>query len=95
MQLREAVTADVPELIRLSAVALEGLCMDPEPADTPWRRIAHGWFEERINHRDDRVCLVVGGEPGKPLPACGMAGSSTICPVRAGPTDAAATSAGS
>ncbi|MFE9702278.1 GNAT family N-acetyltransferase [Streptomyces sp. NPDC005930] len=73
MQPREAVTADIPELIRLRAVALEGLGTDPGPADTPWRRIAHGWFEERINHRDDCVCLVVGSEPGGPLLACGMA----------------------
>ncbi|MFD5300851.1 hypothetical protein ACFWJU_37345 [Streptomyces mutabilis] len=44
MQPREAVTADIPELIRLRAVALESLGMDPGPADTPWRRIVHGWF---------------------------------------------------
>ncbi|MFJ8948418.1 GNAT family N-acetyltransferase [Streptomyces sp. NPDC102395] len=73
MQPRKASTADIPELIRLRAVALESLGTDPGPVDTPWRRNARDWFDERINRRDDCVCLVVGGDPGEPLLACGMA----------------------
>ncbi|MET9446783.1 GNAT family N-acetyltransferase [Streptomyces cinerochromogenes] len=73
MRPRKASTADIPELIRLRAVALESLGTDPGPADAPWRRIARDWFDERINRRDDCVCLVVGGDPGEPLLACGMA----------------------
>ncbi|MEU2778973.1 hypothetical protein ABZ646_40480, partial [Streptomyces sp. NPDC007162] len=73
MQPRKASTADIPELIRLRAVALESLGTDPGPVDTPWRLIARDWFDERINRRDDCVCLVAGGDPGEPLLACGMA----------------------
>ena len=73
MQPRRASSADIPELIRLRAVALESLGTDPGPADAPWRRIAREWFDERINHRQDCVCFVVGGAPGEPLLATGMA----------------------
>ncbi|MFE9408586.1 GNAT family N-acetyltransferase [Streptomyces sp. NPDC006704] len=73
MRPRKASTADIPELIRLRAVALESLGTDPGPVDTPWRLIARDWFDERVNRRDDCVCVVVGGDPGEPLLACGMA----------------------
>ncbi|MFE2150494.1 GNAT family N-acetyltransferase [Streptomyces lavendulae] len=73
MQPRPAEVADVPELVRLRAVALDSLGTDPGPADAPWREAAHGWFLERLTGRSDVYCLVVGGAPGEPLLATGMA----------------------
>ncbi|MEU3726915.1 GNAT family N-acetyltransferase [Streptomyces sp. NPDC031705] len=73
MQPRPAVPADVPELIRLRAVALASLGMDPGSSDDPWRATADGWFRERLTGRSDVHCLVVGGAPGEPLVATGMA----------------------
>ncbi|MEU3908168.1 GNAT family N-acetyltransferase [Streptomyces goshikiensis] len=70
---RPATPADIPELIRLRAVALASLGVDPGPADSPWRETADGWFRERITARTDLRCLVVGGAPGEPLLATGMA----------------------
>ncbi|WP_051788567.1 GNAT family N-acetyltransferase, partial [Streptomyces sp. NRRL S-575] len=73
MQPRPAVPADIPELIRLRAVALDALGVDPGPADAAWREVAHAWFLERVGDRPDVRCLVVGGAPGEPLLATGMA----------------------
>ncbi|MGZ9934435.1 GNAT family N-acetyltransferase [Streptomyces sp. NC-S4] len=73
MQPRTAVPADVPELIRLRAVALDALGVDPGPADAAWRQAARAWFLERVGERPDMRCLVVGGAPGEPLLATGMA----------------------
>lgn len=70
---RPATPADIPELIRLRAVALASLGVDAGPADSPWRETADGWFRERITARTDLRCLVVGGAPGEPLLATGMA----------------------
>ncbi|WP_327279497.1 MULTISPECIES: GNAT family N-acetyltransferase [unclassified Streptomyces] len=70
---RPAVPADVPELVRLRGVALAALGMDPGPLDAAWRGVARGWFLERIDERPDVHCLVVGGAPGEPLLATGMA----------------------
>ncbi|MEU8461132.1 hypothetical protein [Streptomyces sp. NPDC029003] len=61
MQVRPAALDDVPELIRLRAVALDSLGTDPGPADAPWRAAADGWFRERLSGRADVRCLVVGG----------------------------------
>ncbi|UQX03911.1 GNAT family N-acetyltransferase [Streptomyces sp. RerS4] len=73
MQPRTATPADIPELIRLRAVALASLGTDPGPADADWRKVADGWFRERLTDRPDVHCLVVGGAPGEPLLATGMA----------------------
>ncbi|MFI5526978.1 GNAT family N-acetyltransferase [Kitasatospora sp. NPDC051853] len=73
MDPRPATPADIPELVRLRAVALAGLGVDPGPADAPWRASAHDWFAERLTGRDDLRCLVVGGAPGEPLAATGLA----------------------
>lgn len=73
MQPRPAEVDDIPELIRLRAVALESLGTDPGPGDAPWRKVADGWFRERLTARPDVRCLVVGGGPGEPLLATGMA----------------------
>ncbi|MEV7726043.1 GNAT family N-acetyltransferase [Streptomyces sp. NPDC087917] len=73
MRPRPALPADVPELVRLRAVALASLGVDPGPEDAPWRDVARGWFLERLVGRDDVRCLVVGGAPGQPLLATGMA----------------------
>ncbi|MFJ2822499.1 GNAT family N-acetyltransferase [Streptomyces toxytricini] len=70
---RPATAADVPELVRLRAVALAALGVDPGPADAAWRGVAPAWFRERINARADVHCLVVGGAPGERLVATGMA----------------------
>ncbi|MCJ1675793.1 GNAT family N-acetyltransferase [Streptomyces sp. APSN-46.1] len=70
---RPATLADIPELIRLRAVALASLDVDPGPADSAWRQNAHGWFAERVTGRTDVHCLVVGGAGGEPLLATGMA----------------------
>ncbi|MFD9570023.1 hypothetical protein ACFWBI_09275 [Streptomyces sp. NPDC059982] len=42
MQVRPAALDDVPELIRLRAVALDSLGTGPGPADAPWRVAADG-----------------------------------------------------
>ncbi|MER6444536.1 GNAT family N-acetyltransferase [Streptomyces venezuelae] len=73
MQPRLAVPADVPELIRLRAVALAALGVDPGPADAAWRQVARTWFLDRVGERPGMRCLVVGGAPGEPLLATGMA----------------------
>ncbi|MEU2394910.1 GNAT family N-acetyltransferase [Streptomyces sp. NPDC007369] len=73
MHPRPAAPADVPELIRLRAVALAALGVEPGPADAAWRDVAPGWFLERIGDRSDVHCLVVGGAPGERLVATGMA----------------------
>ncbi|MFE1827323.1 GNAT family N-acetyltransferase [Streptomyces yangpuensis] len=74
MQPRTATPADIPELVRLRAAALDALGVDPGPADAPWRDIARGWFADRVSgSRSDCACLVVGGGPGEPLHAAGMA----------------------
>ncbi|MFF1559951.1 GNAT family N-acetyltransferase [Streptomyces sp. NPDC058279] len=74
MQPRTATAEDVPELVRLRAVALHGLGVDPGSEDAPWRESARGWFEERVDgRRPDCTCLVVGGKPGEPLRAAGLA----------------------
>ncbi|MCX5381351.1 GNAT family N-acetyltransferase [Streptomyces sp. NBC_00091] len=73
MQPRPALPADIPELIRLRAVALASLGVDPGAGDAPWRDVADGWFRERLTGRPDVHCLVVGGAPGQPLLATGMA----------------------
>ncbi|MFD6467958.1 GNAT family N-acetyltransferase [Streptomyces goshikiensis] len=52
---------------------MASLGVDPGPADSPWRETADGWFRERITARTDLRCLVVGGAPGEPLLATGMA----------------------
>ncbi|MGR4881042.1 GNAT family N-acetyltransferase [Streptomyces sp. LARHCF249] len=70
---RTAVPADVPELIRLRAVALASLGMDPGPPDAAWRTTAYDWFTERVGDLPGMRCLVVGGAPGEPLLATGMA----------------------
>ncbi|OKK22454.1 hypothetical protein AMK16_04800 [Streptomyces sp. CB00455] len=70
---RPATPADIPELIRLRAVALASLGVDPGPADAAWRRSACDWFGERVGERADVRCLVLGGAPGEPLLATGMA----------------------
>ncbi|MBT2407374.1 MULTISPECIES: GNAT family N-acetyltransferase [unclassified Streptomyces] len=70
---RPAEPADIPELIRLRAVALDSLGVDPGPADAAWRQTAYDWFGERMGGRADVHCLVVGGAPGEPLLATGMA----------------------
>ncbi|MEU6865270.1 GNAT family N-acetyltransferase [Streptomyces sp. NPDC046876] len=70
---RPATPADIPELIRLRAVALAALGVEPGGDDAAWRDVARGWFLERIEERSDVHCLVVGGEPGEPLFATGMA----------------------
>ncbi|GGT31084.1 MULTISPECIES: GNAT family N-acetyltransferase [Streptomyces] len=70
---RPATPDDVPELVRLRAVALAALGVDPGADDAPWRAVAPGWFLERINERADVHCLVVGGAPGERLVATGMA----------------------
>ncbi|MGW0392454.1 N-acetyltransferase family protein [Streptomyces sp. NPDC003042] len=72
-QPRPATPADIPELIRLRAVALASLGVDPGPTDAPWRNVAADWFRERLTERPDVHCLVAGGEPGEPLLATGMA----------------------
>ncbi|MFF4261794.1 GNAT family N-acetyltransferase [Streptomyces virginiae] len=73
MQPRLAVPADVAELIRLRAAALDALGVDPGPAEAAWRQVARSWFLERVGDRPDVRCLVVGGAPGEPLLATGMA----------------------
>jgi GNAT superfamily N-acetyltransferase len=73
MQPRKASPDDIPELVRLRATALDSLGVDPGSDDAPWRRIAHNWFAQRISERPDWTCLVIGGEPGEPLLAAGMA----------------------
>ncbi|MDH6132832.1 GNAT superfamily N-acetyltransferase [Kitasatospora sp. MAA4] len=73
MQPRQALPGDIPELVRLRAVALEGLGVDPGPDDAPWRASARGWFGKRVGRRADWECFVVGGAPGEPLVAAGMA----------------------
>ncbi len=70
---RPATPEDIPELIRLRAVALAALGVDPRDGDAAWRDVAPGWFLERIEDHPDVHCLVVGGEPGEPLMATGMA----------------------
>ncbi|MFB6806357.1 GNAT family N-acetyltransferase [Streptomyces sp. NPDC056387] len=70
---RPAVPDDIPELVRLRGVALAALGVDPGPLDAAWRGVARGWFLERISERADVHCLVVGGAPGEPLVATGMA----------------------
>ncbi|MGW0748789.1 GNAT family N-acetyltransferase [Streptomyces sp. NPDC002587] len=70
---RLAAPGDIPELIRLRAVALASLGMDPGPADAAWRETAENWFAERAGERPGMRCLVVGGAPGEPLLATGMA----------------------
>ncbi|MFJ6940055.1 GNAT family N-acetyltransferase [Streptomyces sp. NPDC101132] len=70
---RRATPEDLPELVRLRAVALTSLGVDPGPADAPWREVAHAWFTERLTARPDHTCLVIGGGPGERLEACGLA----------------------
>ncbi|MFD9335502.1 GNAT family N-acetyltransferase [Streptomyces sp. NPDC060028] len=73
MDPRPAVPADIPELVRLRAVALAALGVDPGPADAAWRGAARDWFRERLVERPDVHCLVTGGAPGERLTASGMA----------------------
>jgi GNAT superfamily N-acetyltransferase len=73
MQPRRASTDDIPELVRLRAVALDSLDVDPGPPQSPWRHIAPKWFEQRITGHEDWLCLVIGGAPGEPLLASGIA----------------------
>ncbi|MFD6873869.1 MULTISPECIES: GNAT family N-acetyltransferase [unclassified Streptomyces] len=73
MRPRAADPADIPELIRLRAVALDSLGVDPGPDDAQWRDVAGDWFRERLTGRPDVHCLVIGGAPGEPLLATGMA----------------------
>lgn len=72
-QPRRASTDDIPELVRLRAVALDSLGVDPGPPQSPWRHIARTWFEQRITGHQDWCCLVIGGAPGEPLLASGIA----------------------
>jgi GNAT superfamily N-acetyltransferase len=73
VQPRRASTEDIPELVRLRAVALDSLGVDPGPPQSPWRQFARTWFEQRITGRRDWLCLVIGCEPGQPLLATGIA----------------------
>ncbi|HEY5989668.1 MAG TPA: GNAT family N-acetyltransferase [Streptosporangiaceae bacterium] len=73
MQPRRASIADIPELVRLRAVALDSLGVDPGLPQSPWRHIARTWFEQRITGHQDWHCLVIGGGPGEPLLASGIA----------------------
>jgi ribosomal protein S18 acetylase RimI-like enzyme len=73
VQPRRASTEDIPELVRLRAVALDSLGADPGPPQSPWRQFARIWFEQRITGHQDWLCLVIGGELGQPLLAAGMA----------------------
>ncbi|MFD3694765.1 GNAT family N-acetyltransferase [Streptomyces sp. NPDC058646] len=82
---RLAEPADIPELIRLRAVALEALGVEPGPPDAAWRTIAAGWFAERVGERPAVRCLVVGAPPGGPLLASGMAWITYHLPGPAGP----------
>src|SRR5260370_1863019 len=72
MQPRRPSTEDIPELVRLRAVALDSLGVDPGPPQSPWRHIAPKWFEQRITGHRDWLCLVIGGAPGEPLLASGI-----------------------
>jgi ribosomal protein S18 acetylase RimI-like enzyme len=64
--------ADGPELVRLRALMLQHLGVDPGPADAPWRRAAQQWFEQHLTDDHGWACFVVGGNPGETLLASGI-----------------------
>jgi GNAT superfamily N-acetyltransferase len=82
---RPAVDADIPELIRLRAVMFTSLGRDPGPEDAPWRRVAAGWFRERLARPEEWAFRVVGPEGGDLL-ACGAGWLTEHVPGPRAPT---------